>query len=221
MTHTPTSTQNTLFGAFLIALGLFGGQIVLTTSPELQARLVPKVPTHSGPVSPAVRKAVRPKVKVPKAKVSVREIRQRAASGAATSVLPVVAPVYERARCGDKLTLLDETCDDGNAVAGDGCSASCQVETGFSCNGGQPSACWSSCGDGAIASNEQCDDGNFAGDDGCSARCKKEVGYTCTGTPSTCYVTPYCGNGIVEHGETCDDDNVDPNDGCSASCQTE
>jgi cysteine-rich repeat protein len=31
-------------------------------------------------------------------------------------------------------------CDDGNAIAGDGCSASCLVETGYRCSGGSSSS---------------------------------------------------------------------------------
>jgi cysteine-rich repeat protein len=36
-------------------------------------------------------------------------------------------------RCRDGLVLGSEQCDDGNAVSGDGCSATCQVEDGFNC----------------------------------------------------------------------------------------
>ena len=36
-------------------------------------------------------------------------------------------------RCGDGI-VLDEDCDDGNLVDGDGCSSSCTVEPGFSCS---------------------------------------------------------------------------------------
>ena len=35
--------------------------------------------------------------------------------------------------CGDGLVLGTEQCDDGNAVSGDGCSSTCQVEAGFTC----------------------------------------------------------------------------------------
>ena len=35
--------------------------------------------------------------------------------------------------CGDGLVLGSEQCDDGNAVSGDGCSSTCQVEPGFTC----------------------------------------------------------------------------------------
>ena len=34
-----------------------------------------------------------------------------------------------------------EACDDGNSDNGDGCSASCQVETGWQCAGDEPSSC--------------------------------------------------------------------------------
>lgn len=36
--------------------------------------------------------------------------------------------------CGDAQLDIGEMCDDGNAFNGDGCSASCQVESGFSCS---------------------------------------------------------------------------------------
>jgi len=36
-------------------------------------------------------------------------------------------------KCGDGLLLGTEQCDDGNAVSGDGCSATCQSEAGFTC----------------------------------------------------------------------------------------
>ncbi|MCB1701182.1 MAG: M4 family metallopeptidase [Pseudomonadales bacterium] len=36
--------------------------------------------------------------------------------------------------CGDSILDIGETCDDGNAASGDGCSAVCQVESGFSCS---------------------------------------------------------------------------------------
>ena len=81
--------------------------------------------------------------------------------------------------CGDGIRGLGETCDDGNAIGGDGCSAMCSVETGFSCdyasgkdicttpkangttpkaNGTTPKA--SNCGNGIRDLDETCDDGN-------------------------------------------------------------
>lgn len=45
------------------------------------------------------------------------------------------------AACGDgALEAASETCDDGNVVAGDGCTASCQREAGYLCTGA-PSLC--------------------------------------------------------------------------------
>jgi len=42
--------------------------------------------------------------------------------------------------CGDGSVDSPEQCDDGGTTAGDGCDASCNVETGWSC-AGEPSAC--------------------------------------------------------------------------------
>jgi fibro-slime domain-containing protein len=36
--------------------------------------------------------------------------------------------------CGDGIVIGNEQCDDGNAVGGDGCSSTCQVETGYLCS---------------------------------------------------------------------------------------
>ncbi len=44
---------------------------------------------------------------------------------------------------------VSETCDDGNMINNDGCSSSCQIETGFTCvNSPLPSLCTGICGDG-------------------------------------------------------------------------
>jgi len=45
--------------------------------------------------------------------------------------------------CGDSSVDSAEACDDGNIVAGDGCSATCSVETGWSCGCGAPSFSYS------------------------------------------------------------------------------
>ncbi len=42
--------------------------------------------------------------------------------------------------CGDGVIEVGEACDDGNVLGGDGCGASCFVESGFECSG-QPSVC--------------------------------------------------------------------------------
>jgi large repetitive protein len=133
--------------------------------------------------------------------------------------------------CGDGTVGTGETCDDGNTVAGDGCSATCQTES-------TPATC----GDGTVDSDEQCDDGNTTNGDGCSSACKTEVagvcgdgtvniGETCDdgnttagdGCSATCQTEsgPVCGNGTKEGAEQCDDGNTTAGDGCSATCQTE
>ncbi len=66
----------------------------------------------------------------------------------------------EKPVCGDGVLAPGEACDDGNEVDGDGCSASCKVE--------------SFCGDGVLDFGETCDDGNHISGDGCSATCDVE-----------------------------------------------
>eukprot|EP00163_Fabomonas_tropica_P001126 TRINITY_DN10858_c0_g1_i1.p1 TRINITY_DN10858_c0_g1~~TRINITY_DN10858_c0_g1_i1.p1 ORF type:complete len:783 (-),score=82.84 TRINITY_DN10858_c0_g1_i1:736-3084(-) len=86
--------------------------------------------------------------------------------------------------CGDGKLDGSESCDDGNDIAGDGCSSStCTVEPGYSCSG-VPSNCSTVCGDGYHStSTEECDDGNTAPGDGCDMNCAVEDNYVCYGTP--------------------------------------
>ncbi|MEM6559773.1 MAG: DUF4215 domain-containing protein, partial [Myxococcota bacterium] len=125
--------------------------------------------------------------------------------------------------CGDGLVVGRETCDDGNSMANDGCSASCEVEVGFSCDAAEPSVCGATCGDGIVTALEACDDGNTAAGDGCddtpAGDCQVEVGFSCTGSPSVC--TQTCGDGEVSSGEQCDDGGTADGDGCSAACLLE
>ncbi|MEO8681341.1 MAG: DUF4215 domain-containing protein [Vicinamibacterales bacterium] len=87
--------------------------------------------------------------------------------------------------CGDGIRAGIEQCDQGNLTNGDGCSAVCTVELGWSCVG-TPSVCASVCGDGIRVGSEACDDLNAMPGDGCSAVCSVEAGFTCAGTPSVC-----------------------------------
>lgn len=98
-------------------------------------------------------------------------------------------------RCGDGVVDPGEGCDDGNDVSGDGCSASCTVESSVA-----------ACGNGVRENSEECDDGNTTNGDGCSSTCTHES---------------VCGNHITEPGEQCDDGNTASGDGCSPMCQTE
>ena len=94
--------------------------------------------------------------------------------------------------CGDgrrAMPFASEGCDDNNTVAGDGCSASCTVEPGWSCSGGSlttPDACTTVCGDGKRAGSEVCDDGNRVANDGCGENCTAiDDGWTCAGGNAT------------------------------------
>jgi cysteine-rich repeat protein len=140
-------------------------------------------------------------------------------SGTVTGIL---CPVTGGSICGNGIISGAETCDDGNIGSGDGCSASCNVESGFSCNG-SPSMCTAinTCGNGIISGAETCDDGNIGSGDGCSASCNVESGFSCNGSPSICTAINTCGNGIISGAETCDDGNTGSGDGCSASCNVE
>ncbi|MFC1641276.1 DUF4215 domain-containing protein [Myxococcota bacterium] len=126
--------------------------------------------------------------------------------------------------CGDVLVnQAAEECDDGNRMAGDGCSSACKREPFYLCppEGG---VCLPEmvCGDLAITSMEQCDDGNNVPGDGCSAKCQVEAIYWhCPnegGIGGTCVNTALCGDGRTEGGEVCDDGNAADGDGCAADC---
>lgn len=161
--------------------------------------------------------------------------------GSYTTPYPAVAGAYAvggmpgtgESICGNGIREW-ESCDDGNVLDGDGCSASCEVELGFNCDDGACTAVV--CGDRKTQcaptldgswNCESCDDGNTASGDGCDATCNLEPGWSCSG--DSC--GPTCGNGYfdcsydVDTGEynceTCDDGNVLSGDGCNSQCQTE
>ena len=112
--------------------------------------------------------------------------------------------------CGDGVVAGGETCDDQNQTNGDGCSAACTVEAGYSC-AGSPSVC--------VDINE-CVTNNG----GCSpnAACTNTVGsYTCACIPGyvgdgiTCsQVLATCADGIKNGAET----GVDCGGGTCAPC---
>jgi MYXO-CTERM domain-containing protein len=130
-----------------------------------------------------------------------------AGCGSATSIC--------NTQCGDgAIGAPVEQCDDGNAIRGDGCSASCQVESGWSC-GSVP--CAPICGDGMTIGGEACDDSNTANGDGCSADCTIEPGWTCN--MGEC--TAVCGDRMIVGRESCDDGSTTPGDGCSDTCTIE
>ncbi|MCG5055415.1 MAG: DUF4215 domain-containing protein [Myxococcales bacterium] len=127
-------------------------------------------------------------------------------------------------RCGDGRLSYGEFCDDGNDLSGDGCSASCREEPGFTCNApGTRCQLTEWCGDGklSLARAEECDDMNTVSGDGCTADCIKEANFVCPQPGQLCSSTIRCGDGRLGGSETCDDGNDVANDGCSATCQVE
>jgi len=107
-----------------------------------------------------------------------------------------------------------EACDDGNTADGDGCSATCQIESGYVCSEpGQP--CHQPvCGDGF-------QDGYYVPGSGSAA------GAPGAGTGGT---SSYGSGGALGTGgsypgyyvwEACDDGNTVDGDGCSATCEPE
>ncbi|MEX1369406.1 MAG: DUF4215 domain-containing protein [Nannocystaceae bacterium] len=123
--------------------------------------------------------------------------------------------------CGNGVVDPGEVCDDGNALDGDGCSATCQgatcgngvVDAGEACDDGNTDdldSCLDdctlpACGDGILQVGvEQCDDQNADDTDAC-------LGGSCT--------LASCGDGLLWAGvESCDDGNLDDTDSCPGSC---
>ncbi|MFA6383463.1 MAG: DUF4215 domain-containing protein [Parcubacteria group bacterium] len=108
--------------------------------------------------------------------------------------------------CGNYIIEVNEACDDGNVNSGDGCSATCQIE--------------SSCGDGIVTSPpEECD--IFSLPQACTIEgYQGEItcGQSCLWN-DYCYPKEGCGDGIINGPESCDDGNEVDNDACSNSCE--
>ncbi|HOU92381.1 MAG TPA: DUF4215 domain-containing protein, partial [Polyangiaceae bacterium] len=125
------------------------------------------------------------------------------------------------ATCGNGVQDPGELCDDLNTLAGDGCSALCQIEAEWECPVfGQPCAFKPVCGDGILSSTEACDDLNTLPGDGCAADCLAvDPGWLCRVPGRPCI--PWCGDGVLTFPETCEDANTVAGDGCSPTCLTE
>ena len=129
--------------------------------------------------------------------------------------------------CGDGVVGSGEECDDGETVAGDGCSEACTIEPGYACfePAGGPSTCTLTCGDGLIDPTEECDDGTANSDilpDACRESCRRafcgdgilDTGEGCDmgpanddSAPDTCRTScdpAYCGDGVIDTDEVCD-----------------
>jgi len=133
-------------------------------------------------------------------------------------LVPLALELAPEVVCGDGEVAGDETCDDDNSDAGDGCDDSCAIEAGFVCGTpGQP--CTPVCGDGLRVGDESCDDDNIDPGDGCDGSCAIEAGYACPSPGQLC--EPVCGDGLVLGDEGCDDQGQVGGDGCDAQCQVE
>lgn len=114
-----------------------------------------------------------------------------------------------------------------NTNNGDGCSADCQTESGWTCFG---SDCYPTCGNLILTDYgtgtlpyldllniETCEDGNAVSNDGCSSTCRVELGWNCSKTiPTSCNTV--CQDGIKTFDEGCDVGQVNGTDGCYANC---
>ncbi|MEO8184204.1 MAG: DUF4215 domain-containing protein [Deltaproteobacteria bacterium] len=140
-------------------------------------------------------------------------------AGGTSACIPI-----QNAACGDSTVSAGEQCDDGDTDAGDGCSATCQVEAEFVCSVvGQQCEQIAYCGDGFLKGDgsEDCDDGNRSPVDGCDGSCNILPNFVCPEPGQLCHSTVVCGDSLITGNETCDDGDADSGDGCSSLCRAE
>ncbi len=115
--------------------------------------------------------------------------------------------------CGNGFVEGGESCDDGNTDADDGCSSTCVVEDGWTCDDESPSACGTFCGDGTAVGDEACDGDELAGNTceslgyyGGTLTCSSSCDFVTTG----CEAAGRCGDGEIQmtYGEECDGDEL-------------
>ncbi|HLC47378.1 MAG TPA: DUF4215 domain-containing protein [Candidatus Nanoarchaeia archaeon] len=99
----------------------------------------------------------------------------------------------EDAGCGDGIIDSGESCDDGNIIDGDGCTASCQISVVLP----------SDCGNNILEAGEDCDDGDANNFNSCPNDCKNAV----------------CGDTVKEGLEECDD-GLTPATACAYGLQS-
>ena len=104
-----------------------------------------------------------------------------------------------------------EQCDDGNEVSGDGCDATCVVESGYVCPEPGVPCRQPRCGDGYIDYDYGSGTGGSGGGSGDTAGAGSG-GFAGTG---------FGGSAGSSFGESCDDSNDDSGDGCSSECAVE
>ncbi len=114
---------------------------------------------------------------------------------------PVTITIRQSSVCGNGAIETGETCDDSNTTPEDGCSLSCETESGWTCTGTSPGTCTTTCGDGIRAGTEECDDGKQCSDGTACNAVDSCVGRIPFGKENLC---------LTRDG-----------DGCAASCQSE
>lgn len=99
---------------------------------------------------------------------------QKGAS-ASSSISKSVPPV-----CGNGVIETGETCDDGNVIGNDGCTNTCQTQSGYNCNG-SPSVC-SDINECSSSSLNNCDVNATCSNVPGSFSCACNIGYCGSGT---------------------------------------
>ena len=163
-------------------------------------------------------------------------------------VCPLPGTACSAAKCGDGLLAGSEECDDKNNIDGDGCSATCKLQTttitvaptsttqgsttvvNWTCPTPGSPCVKTLCGaaNGAnpptVDGTEQCDDGNSKPFDGCSPDCRWEPNCPDGACKSRCgdgLLADYDADGDGKQDEFCDDGNLRNGDGCDSSCNVE
>ena len=114
-------------------------------------------------------------------------------------------------------------------MRGDGCSSTCDVESGYVWTGGDNNNpdFWETCGDGVrtSSSSSNWDDGNTLSGDGCSSTWFIETDYSWTGGSSTTKDTcsEIWGDGKRHNSNSInwDDGNISDGDGCNSTWNIE
>lgn len=138
--------------------------------------------------------------------------------------------------CGNGRVDSGEYCDDGNTVAGDGCTSSCVFECTDSDWGRNENSLGTTWGgdDGGENSREEktdsCHENGWVIESWCNTISGKiQTGAVTCSSGKVCRngacaaetTVPACGNSVKEGSEQCDDGNTNSGDGCSSTCQTE
>lgn len=117
--------------------------------------------------------------------------------------------------CGDSVQTGTETCDDGNVVDGDGCSAICRIEEGYECSGAGVGSCEDI--NECTTMTDNCPEGTTCDNLPGSFTCLCDPGFTWDGMKCV----EGCGDGDLVAPEACDDANTTANDGCGPNCLQE